>query len=103
MCPVASGIRACMMRAMRRLALIVLSCFAVTSGRAANSSAAPQPVAPATAVIAPLPKPADLTAALLAEPNRVRRLHGRRALQSRPELDGAADDQAAFMALTFTA
>jgi uncharacterized protein YkwD len=47
--------------------------------------------------------PAQLAAALLAETNRVRHEQGRAALGMRPELNGAADDQAAFMALTLKA
>ena len=47
--------------------------------------------------------PAGLTAALLTETNRVRREHGCRPLRSLPELNAAADDQAAFMALTLHA
>ena len=42
-------------------------------------------------------------AALLAETNRVRLQHGRRTLRARAELEAAADDQAAFMALRMTA
>jgi uncharacterized protein YkwD len=59
------------------------------------SSAATVP-APAQSGLAP----ADFTRALLTETNRVRRKHGRRPLSSRSELNAAADDQAAFMALT---
>ena len=44
--------------------------------------------------------PADFARALLDETNRVRRAHGRRPLRAKPELAAAADDQAAFMALT---
>jgi uncharacterized protein YkwD len=47
--------------------------------------------------------PEEFAAALLAETNRVRRLHGVYRLRARPELGAAADDQAAFMALTLTA
>jgi uncharacterized protein YkwD len=43
--------------------------------------------------------PKDFARALLAETNRARRAHGRRALRAKPELEAAADDQAAFMAL----
>jgi uncharacterized protein YkwD len=43
--------------------------------------------------------PRAFTHALLEETNRVRRAHGRRPLRARSELEAAADDQAAFMAL----
>ena len=45
----------------------------------------------------------SLPPALLVETNRVRQLHGRRPLQAHVELEAAADDQAAFMALLITA
>jgi uncharacterized protein YkwD len=45
---------------------------------------------------------AELNAALLKETNRVRGVHGLRALQLLPALAGAADDHTAFMVLTFT-
>jgi uncharacterized protein YkwD len=44
--------------------------------------------------------PADFSRALLTETNRVRRAHGRWPLRAKRELEAAADDQAAFMALT---
>ena len=47
--------------------------------------------------------PAGLTAALLAETNRLRREYGCRPLRPLPELNAAADDQAVFMALTLHA
>ncbi|MDB6127014.1 MAG: SCP-like extracellular [Verrucomicrobia bacterium] len=43
--------------------------------------------------------PAHLTAALLAETNRVRRQYGRHALRAQEELNAAADDQAVWMAM----
>lgn len=48
---------------------------------------------------APAFAPREFARALLAETNRVRREHGRRSLKSQAELEAAADDQAAFMAL----
>lgn len=45
--------------------------------------------------------PSVFARALLVETNRVRKTHQRRPLSPRPELDAAADDQAAFMALTW--
>ena len=44
-----------------------------------------------------------LAAALLVETNRVRRLHHLPPLRARRELEAAADDQAAFLALTLSA
>ncbi len=55
---------------------------------------------PFTAPLELAPKPADFSRALFTETNRVRRAYGRSALQRRRELEAAADDQAAFMALT---
>ena len=55
-----------------------------------------------TAVTRPIDNetsPARLGAALLAETNRVRRAHGCRPLRPLPELNDAANDQAAYMAL----
>jgi uncharacterized protein YkwD len=46
------------------------------------------------------PQRAELSAALLAETNRVRREHGRAPLRARAPLDAAADDQAALMMMT---
>ena len=45
---------------------------------------------------------AELSRALLDETNRVRRIHGRRPLQRRSELEAAAGDQSEFMALWMT-
>jgi uncharacterized protein YkwD len=56
---------------------------------------------PAAEALRRVPK-SEFAAALLAETNRVRAEHGRRALQGHPDLDAAADDQAAFMALTLS-
>jgi uncharacterized protein YkwD len=47
--------------------------------------------------------PAEFAAVLLAETNRVRKAHRRSPLKAHVALDAAADDQAAFMALTLTA
>jgi len=46
--------------------------------------------------------PAQLSAALLAETNRVRAEHGLRPLKPLAALAAAADDQAAFMALSYS-
>jgi uncharacterized protein YkwD len=90
-----------------RRAILVLASFSslgIGIGRSTDGSA----VATANEKKANIPTPlphinrAELTAALLAETNRVRRAHGRRALQGRTELDAAADDQAAVMVMTST-
>jgi uncharacterized protein YkwD len=60
-------------------------------------------VAGATPAVEANVTPAGLTAALLAETNRVRLEHGCRPLRPLPELNAAAADQAAFMALTLHA
>ncbi len=80
----------------------VLAMLAPASAVAAEPAAAPAGGDSPAAVAAPTPR-AELAAALLAETNRVRRLHGRRPLKAHAAIELAAAAQAAFMALALTA
>ena len=86
-------------------ALLTLAFLAgATRADAAAQVARDRPNASAPGIISPV----DITApefatALLAETNRVRRANGRPPLQPLTGLDGAADDQAALMALVLNA
>jgi uncharacterized protein YkwD len=91
---------------MRRVVLLLASlvCVSVspigaTETQPSTATATPEASAVATAR-ATRKLRAELSAALLAETNRVRRTHGRSPLRSRAGLDDAADDQAAFMMMT---
>jgi uncharacterized protein YkwD len=77
--------------------------LALTPAAAAGESSTPPTPAPAAEVASGQFTRAEFATALLTETNRVRRLHGRRPLRARPELEAAADDQAAFMVLAITA
>lgn len=81
-------------------ALIAASC-AASAGRAAAEEAETEAVVVVTAP--PAFGEEALSRALLAETNRVRKLHYRRSLRPREELQAAAVDQSAFMALRMQA
>lgn len=86
---------------MRRRGVILVGLIAAV---AATATPAPlRQVACLAAAENPAITPAGLTAALLAETNRVRREHGCRPLRPMRELNAAADDQATYMALTLHA
>lgn len=81
---------------------VILACalWCVPGSAAVAGGPAPQVRRePAIEAAAPALTSRELAQALLAETNRVRRVHHRRPLKPRPELEAAADDQAAFMAL----
>lgn len=81
-------------------ALIAAACSAIT-GRATTEEAAAEGVGTATAPLACNEQ--ELSRALLAETNRVRRIYHVRSLRPRDELQAAAVDQSAFMALRMQA
>ena len=88
---------------MRRGATLLLgTALALLGGGHDSALASETPPRVAPGVTASQPAPEHLAAALLAETNRVRQAHGRRPLRGQRELHAAADDQAAFMALTLT-
>lgn len=85
--------------------IVVLALWfaAASLGAAADQPAASEREKDTTAIEAGKARQAEFAAALLAETNRVRRENGVKPLRPRAELSAAADDQAAFMALTFSA
>ncbi len=97
-----------LLRGMNRPATLRLVCALLAAMCAASTSGAAVEAAKTEAVeIVVTAPPAfdeqELSRALLAETNRVRKLHYRRSLRSRDELQAAAVDQSAFMALRLEA
>jgi uncharacterized protein YkwD len=86
------------------LGLATLGTGAAPAARGQETSAPPRASRPPVlAAAAPAEVSRALAAALLAETNRIRRLHHLPPLRERHELTAAADDQAAFLALTLSA
>lgn len=86
---------------MSRFVVLLVAAILLASPGAASERVVP-PGAGAATPAPVLPErfsPSEFARALLAETNRVRREHNRRPLKARAELNAAADDQAAFMAL----
>lgn len=86
-------------------ARLILLLLVAAWGALASSSFAAQPAENESPRAAAAPDadasltPRAFARALFEETNRVRRAHGRSPLKRRAELEGAADDQASFMAL----
>lgn len=92
---------------MTRPATLRLGCALLAAACAASVSRVAAEEEQTEAVVAVTAPPSfdeqELSRALLAETNRVRKLHHRRSLRPRDELQAAAVDQAAFMALRLEA
>lgn len=96
-----------LLQRMIRLVTLRLACalLAATCGASASRIAAEEEQVEAIVVVTTPPSfdERELSRALLAETNRVRKLHHRRSLRPRDELQAAAVDQSSFMALRLEA
>lgn len=81
------------------VALVLLAGCVRGADATSGDSTQPAATSQTSATETGLPSARDFARALLQETNRVRRANGRSALKRRTELEAAADDQAAFMAL----